>query len=108
MSAALHTIIPARAPRAGSVIVMDALRRVTEHTRFNHPDAFDPLLEDLILYLRDMRRVTPPLCASLIAQALDVQPSICNRAREQVIVTFFRSLPPSMTVRHILSGLEGL
>lgn len=108
MSAALHTVIPAQPPAVGSAVVMDALRRVTDHTRFNHPDAFNPLLEDLILYLRDMRRVTPPLCAATIALALDTPTSLHNHAREQTIVRFFRSLPPRMSVRHILSGLEGL
>ena len=108
MSAALHTVIPAQPPHIGPSIVMDALHTVTKHTRFNHPDAFDPLLEDLLLYLRDMQRVTPPLCAAMMADALDVPPFLHNRTREQIIVKFFRSLPPHLTVRHILSGLEGL
>lgn len=55
-----------------------------------------------------MLRVTPPVSAALMAEALDVPTFLHNRAREQIIVRFFRSLPPSMTVRHILSGLEGL
>ncbi|MBL7232081.1 hypothetical protein [Komagataeibacter oboediens] len=107
MSAALHTIVPAQPPLAGPAMVMDALRTVTEHTRFSHPDAFDPLLEDLILYLRDMLRVTPPVSAALMAEALDVPTFLHTRAREQIIVRFFRSLPPRMTARLILSGLEG-
>ncbi|GBQ15166.1 hypothetical protein CFR78_04360 [Komagataeibacter rhaeticus] len=106
MSASLH-IIPARPPRVGPAIVMETLRRITKYTRFNDADAFDPLLEDLILYLRDMRRVTPPLCAALIAQGLDVPAAHPSHERQNVIVTFFRSLPPRMTARLILSGLEG-
>ncbi len=111
MSVCLNPQFPTRVrcidPVIAPVVVMDALHDVTAGTRFDHPDAFDPLLEDLILYLRDMRRVGPNMDAPFIATALDVPMSQPNRERQQVMVAFFRALPPHMRVRQILSGLEG-
>ncbi|WP_308719220.1 hypothetical protein [Komagataeibacter xylinus] len=111
MSVCLNPQFPARVrcidPVIAPVVVMDALHEVTAGTPFDHPDRFDPLLEDLILWLRSTARDLSGACAPSIADSLDTPAQRGAGDRQKIVVAFFRSLPPHMRVRQILSGLEG-
>lgn len=111
MSVCLNPQFPARVrridPVIAPVVVIDALHDVTAGTRFDHPHAFDPLLEDLILWLRCRVRDHSSEYAPDTADSLDAPTQRGAGDRQKVIVAFFRALPPHMRVRQILSGLEG-